>query len=671
MKGSRIKKAGVFASHARALVWAFGLAFAAGLGLGFQNGLAAESARGESATEKERRLIAVLKSDAPPQDKAIPCKQLAIYGTKEAVPALGALLSNADLASWARIALEAIPDPAADAALRDAVPKLQGKLLIGTINSIGYRRDPKAVDRLAEKLNGSDAEVASAAAYALGRIGNARAAKALKGSLPNAADGLRPAVAGGCILCAERFLAQGKNADAVKLYDLVRAANVPRQKRLEATRGAILARGPSLGLPLLLEQLRSPDKAWLSIGLSTARELPGQNVTEALAAEIRRSSPERQPFLLLALADRHDAAVLPAVLDAARSGAPGLRLAAVGALERLGNVTSVPVLLEAAAQGEPKLSQKALGALARLPGNEIDKDLLARWPASTGKTRQALVEVMGRRRTDGALPLLVQASEDADAGVRSAAVQAIGTLGEEPQLAQLVRLMGKTKDSKERADLEGALIAISSRSGARCVPSLLPLARSGDSALRTSALQALAAAGGPEALAAVNAAAQDQDESVQDEAVRTLSTWANNWPEDGGVAEPLLTLAKSGKKTSHQVLGLRGYLQYLQANKKLSNDEKASRVKELLPLIQRPEEKRLAIGTIDAIPTAGTLELLTSFAAEPAIADDACSAIVKLASGKLSGVSGEQRQKALQTVVEKSETDSIRKRAEDLLKATH
>jgi hypothetical protein len=35
--------------------------------------------------EKEQSLIKILESNAPPQDKAIPCKQLAIYGSKDAV----------------------------------------------------------------------------------------------------------------------------------------------------------------------------------------------------------------------------------------------------------------------------------------------------------------------------------------------------------------------------------------------------------------------------------------------------------------------------------------------------------------------------------------------------------------------------------------------------------
>ena len=74
-----------------------------------------------------------------------------------------------------------------------------------------------------------------------------------------------------------------------------------------------------------------------------------------------------------------------------------------------------------------------------------------------------------------------------------------------------------------------------------------------------------------------------------------LSTWPNNWPEDAAAAELLLTLAKSGKKTSHQVLGLRGYLQYVRGDKNLNDGEKVAKVNDLLPLIQRPEEKRLAI----------------------------------------------------------------------------
>ena len=53
---------------------------------------------------------------------------------------------------------------------------------------------------------------------------------------------------------------KASDAEAVEIYDEVRKADVPKQRMLEATRGAILARKPD-GIPLLVEQLRSPDKA--------------------------------------------------------------------------------------------------------------------------------------------------------------------------------------------------------------------------------------------------------------------------------------------------------------------------------------------------------------------------------------------------------------------------
>jgi HEAT repeat protein len=635
--------------------------------------LTASPARGaaadpqDSPATKERALISILQSSAPSAEKAIPCKQLAIYGTKDAVPALAPLLSDPELASWARIALEAIPDPAADAALRGAMDKLQGNLLIGVINSIAVRRDSKAVSDLVKKLKDPDPNITSAAAVALGRIGGAPAAKALSQSLGAAPEAARPAVAEGCILCAEWFIAQGKPAEAVKLYDTVRAANVPRQKQLEAIRGAILAR-QSAGLPLLLEQLRSPDKALFGIGLRTARELPGRDVTEALAAELSKCSPERQSFLLLALADRTDAAVMPAVLAAASNGSQTLRLTAVGVLDRLGNVSSVPVLLNAAADADADVAQAALSALARLPGNDVDTALSERLATASGKNRQVLITLAGQRHIDRALPVIVRSTDDSDAGVRNAAVQAIGILGTDAQTADLVRLLQATQSAKERGDMEMALLAISSRNGARSVPPVLPLARNDDIALRIIALHVLASAGGPDALAAVQYAVQDKDETVQDEAVRTLSTWPNNWPEDSGVAQPLLALAKSDAKASHQVLALRGYLQYLQSNKQLKNDDKLSKVTEVLPLIKRPEEKRLAIATIGTIPAPAALELLVAFAEVQVVAEDACSAIVKLAGSPMPAVPQDLRQKALQVALDKSTSDATKKEARKLLK---
>lgn len=615
----------------------------------------------------EGDLIAILKSDAAPGDKAIACKKLAIYGSSQAVPVLAPLLADKELASWARIALEVIPGPEADEALRTALPNLHGRLLIGAINSIGVRKDPNAVDALVLKLNDADAQTVAAAADALGRIGGARVAKALQHSLARAPEDARSGIAEGCIRCAEGFMQQQNSAQAVKLYDAVRKAKVAEERVLEATRGAILARGPK-GVGLLIATLRSTNKAQFGIGLRTARELAGPEATRAIVTEMHRASSDRQPMLLLALAGRHDPAANPAILDAARTGSPRLRLVAVQVLDRAGDSASFPVLLEEAVGADEPLAKAATAALIRLPGAEVDSAVIDRLQNASGKTREVLVRVAAQRQIGASLPVILQAAGDKDTAVRVAAVEAIGILGTRKEIPGLVRLLKSGQDT-QTSPIENALMDISSREGSSCVPSLLPLLKSNDGTLRAVGLHTLASAGGPEALDAVTAAIEDPDENVQAEAVRTLASWPNTWPEDGSVAEPLLKLARSDKKSSYQVLALRGYLQFLQGDKKLNDKQKVTNLGEVLPLLQRPEEKRLAIAVLRESSSAGALQPLMNFAGDPGISDEACSAILDLAGKDLPGVSKEERRNALETILNHSSKQSIKRKAREKLNA--
>jgi len=619
-----------------------------------------------AADVKQNDLIAVLQSDAPKSEKAITCKRLAIYGTEQCVPVLAPLLADKELASWARIALEAIPGPVADAALRNVVGKLEGRLLVGAINSIGVRRDVQAVDTLVQKLDDANTDVASAAAVALGHIGGEQAAKALTQSLADAPAGVRSAAAEGCILCAEQFLAHNRTAEAVTLYDTVRQADVPDQRHIEAIRGAILARR-SAGVPLLIEQLRSEDRKKLGIGLRTARELPGRDVTEALAVELAHLSPDRRPMLLLALADRNDSAVLPTVHKAAQSGPKDLRITAINILIRLGDVSCVPVLLDAAIEDDAELEQAAMETLVRLPGKDVDSSLLDRLPQAKGKLQQVLIELAGQRQISEALPAVVSSLDNIDTGIRGASVQTIGIIGQDKQTANLVKLLQKTDSSSERSGIRKALLAISGRCGVRCIPHLLPLTQSRDNELHMIGLHALAIVGGPEALEAVKSSIDNAEPPIQDEAVRILSTWPNNWPEDSEAGQALLILATSAQKMSHQVLGLRGYLQYIRGNKKLSNEQKVDRVKDVWPYIKQPEEKRQAIAVLGEAPSASALELLTTLAEDQAVAEEVYSAMVGIAGQDIRGVSKDHRRGVLQMVAKKSTNSGTRQRAKETL----
>ena len=112
----------------------------------------------------ETKLLAVLKAPETTKDaKRYICRWLVVVGSADCVPAVASLLTDADLTHPARMALEPLASPAANSALRDALAKVQGRLLAGLIGSIGVRRDPEAVSFLAGAAKDVDPTVANAA----------------------------------------------------------------------------------------------------------------------------------------------------------------------------------------------------------------------------------------------------------------------------------------------------------------------------------------------------------------------------------------------------------------------------------------------------------------------------------------------------------------------------
>lgn len=574
--------------------------------------------------EKEKELIAVLRSDAPPQDKAIACKKLAIDGSSEAVGDLAKLLSDPQLASWSRIALEAIPGSAADEALRKAAESLSGNLLVGVLNSIGVRRDASAVELLAKRLSDKDDEVASAAAVALGRIGNDAAAKSLRPALTNGPVKVRSAAAQGCVLCAERWLADGKSADAVTLYDEVRKTELPKQRIVEATRGAILARKDE-GIPLLLEQFRSTDKKMFELALFTAREFPGSEVDKALAAELAKTPPDRAAMLILAMADRKETVVVAAVAKAAASGPKPVRLAAINALGRIGDGSSLPTLLETAVDTDEDLALAAKATLSEVAGEKVNAQIAAMLPSAKGKTYLLLIELVGQRRID-ATPALIKALESSDKEVRGAALLALGETVTLKNLPVLISSVVKPKSADEAELAQQALKTASIRMPDReaCAEVLSTAFDDSPAAAKTILLETLGDVGGNKALKTIVAAAKSDSPQLQDAGSKLLGRW--NSVEDAGV---LLDYAKTGAP-QYRSRALKGYIA-LARRFAMPDEQRAEMCQKALDLTGQPAEQRLVIDVLRIQPSTETLKLAIKLMKTPELREEATHATLFIA----------------------------------------
>ena len=581
--------------------------------------------RQEAARAKELELIAILRGDGAPADKAIACKRLAVYGSAASVPELAKLLADPQLASWSRIALEAIPGPASDEALANAAVKLEGNLLVGVINSIGVRRTELATDSLVSFLTNQDAEVASASAVALGHIGNAKAIDSLRSALSSTRGKVRGSVAEGCVLSAERLLSSGKSDDAARLYDDVRKADVPKQNVLEATRGAILSYKPQAGIQLLVEQLQSSDKAMYQMALGTAREFPGKDVAAALIAEMNRAAPERAAMIPAILADRNETAQVPAVLKAAEKGARPLQLAAIGALERLGDVSCLPTLITLALNQDEDISQAAKKTLADLPGKNVDEEIVAGLSKAEIGKYKLLIELVGQRRID-AVRQLIEALEQRDASVRAAALTSLGATVGQKDLRVLVQQVVSPKNAEDASVAQNALKTASIRMPDReaCATELAAAYDGASTPIKVVLLQTLGAVGGTKALDTIGNAAKTSDPQLQDASSKLLGEWLNADP-----APILLELSKSAKGDKYQVRAMRGYIRI--AKQFAASDEiRAEMCRKALEAAAHPAEKKLVLDVLKSKPHPETLNVAMAALQVPELREEATVVVLSI-----------------------------------------
>ena len=613
----------------------------------------------------EAALIAVLqKPDATLFDKAKACQGLALLGTQKSVPVLAGLLSDEKLAHYARFGLEPIPDPSVDEALRTALGKLQGRLLVGVMDSIGNRRDPKAADDLKGLIASANREVAAAAAAALGRIATPACIEALRQALAGPAN-VRSAVGDACLAACDRLLAAGNRDEAATLYDALRKADVPKYIQIAAAHGAIRSRGPA-AVPQLIEYLGSDDKGLFGVALAAAHELPAKEAAPALVAEFSKlkSSPEKTAkvlALISVMADVGDKAALPVVLQAAKDGALDIRLAAIRALARLGDASAVPLLLETIAQAQGELAEAARDSLVELKGQQIDDAIAAALDQGESKARVFFIELAGDRGIKSAVPALLKAADDSDPKTRMAAIRALGmTVGPDDLSAVIARLLGaKTKD--ETAALKDALGKACQRAPDReaAAEKVLAAMREAQSASKCLLLETLGTIGGAKALKAVCEGARDSNVQIQDAATRVLGGWMS-----ADAAPELLELAKTSADARFKIRALRGYIR-IARQLGLPADQRLAMCREAFGLAQRDEEKRLVLEVLGRIPSAEALAMVVPHLENPSLKAVAGTAAVSIGE-KIVGSSPAAVAKAVEQVLKSGPDGKLENRAKVL-----
>lgn len=616
--------------------------------------------------ELEGTLLAVLESNASYEQKAGACRQLAVIGSAKAVPVLARQLADEKMSHMARYALETIPDPAVNQALREALGQLQGKPLVGVIGSLGVRRDTQAVNSLAKFLTYRESMVRQAAMRALGSIGNRDAADLLKQALPQTPSESQLTLCEGLLRCAESLAAQGDRQFALGIYAVLMEHKTPHQVQTAAIRGAIVIHGVD-DLTLLRKSLASRDYIEFSAAVQATQELPDRAVTRELVSGLEGRTTDYQVLIIGILGLRGDIAVLPELHDMARQGSKPARLAALKALSQLAQAATVPLLVALSTDPDNEIAEAAATHLAHFPNSAADAAIREMLTSESVESRLIALELTGRRRMANTLPILLQAAGDPDVGIRVQALKTIAELGGSEELVALLVLLPQMTQAKDLDAMRQALTDIVARTDDvdGVTAQLLSALSQVNAAQKVALLRVLSSVGGSQALAIVRKAVDDPDEEVQLGAIRALGTW-----KSADAAPELLALIKTAEEAKIRTLSMRGYLT-LAGRRDLSSDQRLAMCQQIASHIQQPAERKQWLGVLGRIDSPKALAQIYPYL-DVADTRDTASAVSlamveRLAKKNRQITKNPTVKKTLQKVREVSANADYRARAEKLL----
>jgi len=624
---------------------------------------------------KTRELMAVVQSGPELADRARALQQLAIVGSTEAVPVLAALLADEKLGQYARDALEQMPDPAAVAALRAALGQLQGRALVGVVNSLGVRRDAPAVEALGRLAADRNSVAASAALLALGRIATPEAIRLLEPALARGPAELRASAAEGCLLVAERHVAEGRAPAARAMYDAVRRAEVPMPLRVTATRGAILNGGPA-GLALLLEQLRSNDPDLRDLALGAARDLRDPKVTPALVAEMGKLLPPQQAAIITVLVDRGDPGALSAIEARAAAGPEEVRVAALKALGAIGGNSSLPILLQGLRPpASAAVADTALASLSRIKAPDTNAAVRRALGTAEPAGKVRLIGVLGERKAENATADLIKLATGADLEVAKAALRALGLVSSPADLPQLIQLALAVQDETAKSLADRAIVTTAMKvlePERRAEAVLRAFREATDPAAKAALLRPLGAimrtmGGSHEVFFVVRGALQDKSGIVREAALRCLA----DWPDAAPTTALLAVAGQPGVAAAQREVALGGAIRMatnVAAGRERSPLNVVAALAEANRAVRTKEEKMMIVSGLGSLKHPEAVQMLRPYLDDPAVQAEAALAIVQVATALGGPKNAAAMKDVLERIAASDKDEEVRRKAARLAK---
>jgi len=512
----------------------------------------------------------------------------------------------------------------------------------GVRGAILTRKD--GLDLLKEYLQSEDYIMFSAAVQASGEMPGAKVTAALT-------DQLGKLSADNQVLILDALAVRG---DAAAIAAIAKAAKSGDKAVRIAAIEAMPPIGDASAIPALVDLLDDSDADIAQAAQANLAAMSGRRVDAAVMAMLADSDTKTQLTALDLIGRRRMTNVADALLKATKDNDESVRTASIRMLGDLGGEVKfgvlVDLLLGAKGSGEIRAAERALSTTCKREAKPSAGKVTIRKAVYRGIEGGGSADVtkkVAKMVADGAVAIEASNSNFGDAAQGIVKQLEIEFTANGVTHTETVR-EGQSITLLVGATPEAFIDELRSALAKAPTPQKLAL------------LQVLRAAQGAKALEAIRTATKDRNSEISSEAASILCGWPS-----AEVLPDVLKLAATASERKVKILAVRGAIRLIPLQD-ASVDKKLAGFKEIMPLIQRNEEKRLLLGSLATVPTSDALAMAMAYLDDASTKNEACFAAVAIAE-KIGATNAAVAADAMEKVLEATANNDLKKRARAVL----
>lgn len=619
--------------------------------------------RNRNRNKFEDMLTDFLLSNAKLDGKQFMCEQLSLAASERAVPVLLILLKNPETSDMARYALHRIPGVSSDATLKDAVEHNKNdEIIIGSINSLGRRKDTNAVNIIAEYLSSPNQSIAAASATSLGMIGNEEAAEIISEQRPNYDGMVKDLLTDSYLKCADNMLANGNKSEAEKIYNDVLQGEKNDALRQAAFNGLLESKNNSA--ELIVSTLAGDDLSLIDIAAIKIRILEKKGEIVKVADLLSVVDTDIKIKILAAFEDMQNPVTHKYVVDAVNDDNEFVSSAALKVLSKIGTKDDVELFVSIAVNGQGISKEAAQTNLDLLNADGVDYEIVRLLNSDNDELKPELIRTVSARKIISAYDVVYAAAAGENKALKAEAYKSLGAIAQPEQLQDLLTLLENAESEGERKRVESAIVAVIGKipdKNERADQLIEYLSKTEDEDVMRSMLRILSASGSPNAYKVLQSALNGDDEEAQKIVIQSLSNWPGNEP-----INDLMNFAKSTSNDTYKILALRTYITLVKRSYTLTDDEKIKNYKEALSQSEADNEKKMIISGISNVGNLESLKLAVELLDNENIKKEAFMAVMQI-SEDIAEDHPDEVKNVLNKVLEKTDNEGARSYIKEVL----